>query len=61
MGKWESWPFGKIDHLSVESWISNLGERLAPRGVSVVVTSSVQIRNGARCDNRRPAGTRRNV
>ena len=30
LAKWESWPLGKIDHLAVQGWITDLGDRLAP-------------------------------
>jgi len=32
--QWESWPLGKIDHLAIQTWISGLGERLAPATVA---------------------------
>lgn len=30
LAKWETWPLGKIDHLSIQAWITELGTRLAP-------------------------------
>jgi integrase len=30
LAKWESWPLAKIDHLSVQGWITDLGVRLSP-------------------------------
>ncbi|MEN3267440.1 hypothetical protein [Pseudonocardia sp.] len=30
LAKWESWPLAKIDHLSVQCWIIDLGARLSP-------------------------------
>ena len=30
LAKWESWPLAKIDHLSVQGWITDLGGRLSP-------------------------------
>jgi integrase len=30
LAKWESWPLAKIDHLSVQGWVTNLGARLSP-------------------------------
>jgi len=30
LAKWESWPLAKIDHLSVQGWITDLGARLSP-------------------------------
>ena len=32
--QWESWPLAKIDHLAIQTWISGLGERLAPATVA---------------------------
>ncbi len=29
--QWEAWPLGKIDHLSVQSWITDLGHRRLAR------------------------------
>jgi integrase len=30
LAQWETWPLGKIDHLSVQGWITDLGARLSP-------------------------------
>jgi hypothetical protein len=32
--QWEFWPLAKIDHLAIQTWISGLGERLAPATVA---------------------------
>lgn len=32
--QWEEWPLGKIDHLSVQRWLTTVGERRSPHTVS---------------------------
>ena len=32
--QWETWQLAKIDHLSVQTWISELGRRLSPATVA---------------------------
>ena len=65
---WESWPLAKIDHLSVQGWITDLGGRLAPatlvqfrRLMSGVMRSAVRNRLVAAnpCDGVRIPSRRR--
>ncbi|NMO90618.1 site-specific integrase [Actinomycetospora sp. TBRC 11914] len=49
--QWESWPLGKIDHLSMQSWVTDLGHRRsratvaeAHRLTSAVLRSAVRNR-----------------
>jgi integrase len=51
LAKWESWPLAKIDHLAVQGWITDLGDRLSPatlvqcrRMMSGVMRSAVRNR-----------------
>ena len=32
--QWEDWPLGKIDHLSVQRWVTEIGRRRGPHTVS---------------------------
>lgn len=34
IAQWGTWPLSKIDHMSVQTWISGLGKRLAPATVA---------------------------
>src|SRR4051794_40772764 len=51
LAKWDSWPLAKIDHLAVQGWITDLGDRLSPatlvqcrRMMSGVMRSAVRNR-----------------
>jgi integrase len=51
LAKWESWPLAKIDHMAVQGWITDLGNRLSPatlvqcrRMMSGVMRSAVRNR-----------------
>lgn len=34
IAKWDTWPLAKVDHLAVQTWITGLGEGLAPATVA---------------------------
>src|SRR6185312_1963183 len=34
IAKWDTWPLSKIDHLSVQTWITGLSRRLSPATVA---------------------------
>jgi integrase len=34
LAKWGDWPVGKIDHLDVQDWVTELGKTLAPASVA---------------------------
>jgi integrase len=34
LAKWSAWPVGKIDHLGIQEWITELGKTLAPATVA---------------------------
>jgi integrase len=45
--KWGDWPLIKIDHLSVQAWVGELGRTLAPRTVAKVVNTMAMIMRSA--------------
>ncbi|MGQ0845689.1 MAG: tyrosine-type recombinase/integrase [Sporichthyaceae bacterium] len=45
--RWGDWPLVKIDHLSVQAWVGELGRDLAPRTVSKITSTMAMIMRSA--------------
>lgn len=45
--KWSAWPLAKIDHMSVQAWVGDLGRELAPRTVAKVFGTMTMIMRAA--------------
>jgi integrase len=45
--QWGNWPLAKIDHMSVQAWVGDLGRRLSPRTVAKIIGTMSMIMRAA--------------